>query len=150
MAWRKEKNRPSPMRRRQRERFGGRRGRRRGRKTSARQRRTVCAHSPPVFARADIATDKPSDDPEAIGDPYKTLFISRLVCMQIFIRQCSVDIMPQHKNATENDLRREFENFGSIERVRIVRDRNGRSRGYAFIVFERERDMKGTIIPLCY
>ncbi|KAI0714402.1 hypothetical protein C8T65DRAFT_148618 [Cerioporus squamosus] len=68
---------------------------------------------------------KPSEDPEAIGDPYKTLFISRL-----------------HKNATENDLRREFEGFGSIERVRIVRDKNGRSRGYAFIVFERERDMK--------
>ena len=51
---------------------------------------------------------------------------------------------PQHKNATENDLRREFESFGSIERVRIVRDKNSRSRGYAFIVFERERDMKGT------
>ncbi|RDX40707.1 hypothetical protein K466DRAFT_498451 [Polyporus arcularius HHB13444] len=74
---------------------------------------------------------KPSEDPEAIGDPYKTLFISRL-----------------HKNATENDLRREFEGFGSIERVRIVRDKNGRSRGYAFIVFERERDMKGNLLPL--
>lgn len=68
---------------------------------------------------------KPADDPEAIGDPYKTLFIARL-----------------HKSATESDLRREFEGFGSIERVRIVRDKNGRSRGYAFIVFERERDMK--------
>ncbi|OSC99942.1 hypothetical protein PYCCODRAFT_1372236 [Trametes coccinea BRFM310] len=69
---------------------------------------------------------KPSEDPEAIGDPYKTLFIARL-----------------NKNATENDLRREFESFGNIERVRVVRDKNGRSRGYAFIVFERERDMKG-------
>ena len=49
----------------------------------------------------------------------------------------------QPKNATDSDLRREFESFGSIERVRIVRDKNGRSRGYAFIVFERERDMKG-------
>lgn len=27
--------------------------------------------------------------------------------------------------------------------MRIVRDKNSRSRGYAFIVFERERDMKG-------
>lgn len=26
-----------------------------------------------------IALDKPADDPEAVGDPYKTLFISRLV-----------------------------------------------------------------------
>ncbi|KAI0782298.1 hypothetical protein C8Q75DRAFT_727646 [Abortiporus biennis] len=69
---------------------------------------------------------KPSEDAEAVGDPYKTLFISRL-----------------NKNATDSDLRREFEGFGSIERVRIVRDKKGRSRGYAFIVFERERDMKG-------
>lgn len=70
-------------------------------------------------------TYKPSEDVEAVGDPYKTLFIARL-----------------HKSATDNDLRREFEGFGSIERVRIVRDKKGRSRGYAFIVFERERDMK--------
>ncbi|KAI0077255.1 hypothetical protein K474DRAFT_1596364 [Panus rudis PR-1116 ss-1] len=69
---------------------------------------------------------KPADDPQAVGDPYKTLFIARL-----------------HKSATEADLRREFEGFGPIERVRIVRDKKGRSRGYAFIVFERERDMKG-------
>jgi len=70
-------------------------------------------------------TYKPADDPEAVGDPYKTLFISRL-----------------HKTATETDLRREFEGFGTIERVRIVRDKKSRSRGYAFIVYERERDMK--------
>ncbi|KII84458.1 hypothetical protein PLICRDRAFT_117917 [Plicaturopsis crispa FD-325 SS-3] len=71
-------------------------------------------------------TYKPADDPEAVGDPYKTLFISRL-----------------HKGATESDLRREFETYGTIERVRIVRDKKGRSRGYAFVVYERERDMKG-------
>jgi RNA recognition motif-containing protein len=50
---------------------------------------------------------------------------------------------PQHKGATENDLRREFEMYGTIERVRIVKDEKGRGRGYAFIVYERERDMKG-------
>ncbi|KAF8326510.1 hypothetical protein F5887DRAFT_222862, partial [Amanita rubescens] len=70
-------------------------------------------------------TYKPADDSEAIGDPYKTLFISRL-----------------HKSATETDLRRDFEGYGTIERVRVVRDKKGRSRGYAFIVYERERDMK--------
>ncbi|KAF9267636.1 hypothetical protein L218DRAFT_854806 [Marasmius fiardii PR-910] len=73
-------------------------------------------------------TYKPSDDAEAIGDPYKTLFISHL-----------------HKSATETDLRREFEGYGTIERVRVVRDKKGRSRGYAFIVYERERDMKGSL-----
>ncbi|CAE6431844.1 unnamed protein product [Rhizoctonia solani] len=44
-------------------------------------------------------TYKPADDPEAIGDPYKTLFISRLA-----------------KNATEDDLRKEFGAYGRIER----------------------------------
>ncbi|OCH94899.1 hypothetical protein OBBRIDRAFT_721809 [Obba rivulosa] len=71
---------------------------------------------------------KPQENPEAAGDPYKTLFVAHL---------------PKH--ATENDVRREFERFGSLERVRIVRDKKGRSRKYAFVVFERERDMKGTI-----
>jgi U1 small nuclear ribonucleoprotein len=33
--------------------------------------------------------------------------------------------------------------YGAIERVRIVRDQKDKSRGYAFIVYERERDMKG-------
>lgn len=28
-----------------------------------------------------VDIDKPADDPEAVGDPYKTLFISRLVCI---------------------------------------------------------------------
>lgn len=88
--------------------------------------------------------DKPADDPEAIGDPYKTLFIARLVCI-LSSRYVHSLMIPQHKSATESDLRREFEGFGSIERVRIVRDKKGRSRGYAFIVFERERDMKGKV-----
>jgi U1 small nuclear ribonucleoprotein 70kDa len=79
-----------------------------------------------------------------VGDPYKTLFIARLVCFIPSLLNSALNcIIFQPKNATESDLRREFESFGSIERVRIVRDKNGRSRGYAFIVFERERDMKG-------
>ncbi|KAG8940230.1 hypothetical protein FRC04_005475 [Tulasnella sp. 424] len=68
---------------------------------------------------------KPQDDLEAVGDPYKTLFISKL-----------------SKRATEADLRREFEQYGTIEMVRIVKDKKGRSRGYAFVVYDREKDMK--------
>ena len=30
-----------------------------------------------------------------------------------------------------------------MERVRIVKDAKGRGRGYAFVVYERERDMQG-------
>jgi hypothetical protein len=40
-------------------------------------------------------------------------------------------------------LRREFEMYGKIERIRIVKDKKGKSKSYAFIVYERERDMKG-------
>jgi U1 small nuclear ribonucleoprotein len=36
--------------------------------------------------------------------------------------------------------------YGAIERIRIVKDRKGKSRSYAFIVYERERDMKGESI----
>ena len=43
-------------------------------------------------------------------------------------------------------MRREFEGYGTIERVRIVRDKKARSRGYAFVVYERERDMKGIAV----
>lgn len=37
--------------------------------------------------------------------------------------------------------------YGAIERIRIVKDRKGKSRSYAFIVYERERDMKGGSSP---
>ena len=71
---------------------------------------------------------EPNEDPNAEGDPYKSLFISKL-----------------SKEATEEDLRREFAMYGHIEKLRIVRDvRTGKSKGYAFILYEREKDMKGT------
>lgn len=49
----------------------------------------------------------------------------------------------QSKKVTEEDLRREFEIYGNIERIRLVMDRKGKSKSYGFIVYERERDMKG-------
>ena len=84
------------------------------------------------------------------GDAFKTLFIARL----------SYD-------TTEKDLDDEFARFGPIERIRLVADlraeTNGTSsgsdakpkkkkkphKGYAFIVYEREKDMKGTSPPQC-
>ena len=71
-------------------------------------------------------------------------------------------------DTTEKDLEREFGRFGPIERIRIVTDsaaetngtmsdsdaKNNKSkkkkkphRGYAFVVYEREKDMKGTTFP---
>ncbi|CDU22126.1 related to SNP1-U1 small nuclear ribonucleoprotein [Sporisorium scitamineum] len=67
----------------------------------------------------------PQTNPDATPDAYKTLFLARL----------SYDV-------TENDLYREFDMYGPIEKIRLVRDREGKSRGYAFIAYERERDMK--------
>lgn len=78
---------------------------------------------------------KPTEDANIRGDAFKTLFVSRLPY-----------------DADVKDLEREFGRFGPIERVRIVTDngttkkrkgKKGRSRGYAFIVFDKERDMKG-------
>ncbi|KAF9089742.1 hypothetical protein BGX29_005158 [Mortierella sp. GBA35] len=67
----------------------------------------------------------PNKDEKVVGDPYKTLHISRL-----------------SYECTEKDLRREFTMYGPIENVRVVKDTEDKSRGYAFIEFEREKDMK--------
>ncbi|KAL8857530.1 MAG: hypothetical protein Q9178_005858 [Gyalolechia marmorata] len=89
-----------------------------------------------------LLKDEPAkeDDPQVRGDAFKTLFVSRL----------SYDIV-------EKDLEREFGKYGAIERIRIVTDNHDGSegdekpkkkkkrkphRGYAFVVYERERDMK--------
>lgn len=57
-------------------------------------------------------------------DPYKTLFIGNLAY-----------------EATERQLRSEFEAYGKIKRIRIIADANGNPRGYAFIEFDTEREM---------
>lgn len=49
-----------------------------------------------------ICLDDPSNDPQARGDPFKTLFVARL----------SYDVK-------ESDLEREFGRFGPIERVSL-------------------------------
>ncbi|KAK6350116.1 hypothetical protein TWF696_006363 [Orbilia brochopaga] len=73
-----------------------------------------------------LETYNPDNDPHIRGDPYKTLFVSRL----------SYDVK-------EQDLEREFGRFGPIDRIRLVRDKETKKpRGYAFILFEREKDMK--------
>ncbi|KAF2162197.1 hypothetical protein M409DRAFT_37459 [Zasmidium cellare ATCC 36951] len=75
---------------------------------------------------------KPSEDSNVRGDAFKTLFVGRLPY-----------------DASTKDLENQFGRFGPIERIRIVQDRSGKpgkdgkSRGYAFVLFDREADCKG-------
>ena len=77
----------------------------------------------------------PHNNPNATKDPYKTLFVARL----------SYEL-------NEDDLRREFERYGRIRDVKLIRDKEkNKSRGYAFIEFERSNDLKGisSLITIC-
>jgi U1 small nuclear ribonucleoprotein len=47
-----------------------------------------------------------------------------------------------HYNTEEKKLRREFEAYGPIKRIRIVKDLEGHSKGYAFIEYEHKNDFK--------
>ena len=69
---------------------------------------------------------KPAENEDATEDAFKTLFVGRL--------SYSVD---------ERKLKREMERYGPVKKLRIVNDQEtGKPRGYAFVEFEDERDMK--------
>ncbi|RDX67125.1 U1 small nuclear ribonucleoprotein 70 kDa, partial [Mucuna pruriens] len=70
--------------------------------------------------------DDPHNDPNISGDPYKTLFVARL-----------------SYETTESRIKREFESYGAIKRVRLVTDTvTNKPKGYAFIEYLHTRDMK--------
>ena len=60
------------------------------------------------------------------SDPFKTIFVGGL-----------------NYSVTEKQLKREFERFGEVKKVSIGKEKeSGKARGYAFIEYERERDVK--------
>ncbi|XP_019165746.1 PREDICTED: U11/U12 small nuclear ribonucleoprotein 35 kDa protein, partial [Ipomoea nil] len=68
----------------------------------------------------------PFGDPKAVGDPYCTLFVGRLSHL-----------------TTEHTLREEMSKYGRVKNLRLVRHIvTGASRGYAFVEFETEREMR--------
>jgi len=74
----------------------------------------------------DKAAWDPYNDNNASGDAFKTLFVGRLAF-----------------DCTESQLRREFEAYGPIAHCRVVTDsKTGKSRGYAFVEYEHESDLK--------
>ncbi|CAA7019410.1 unnamed protein product [Microthlaspi erraticum] len=77
-------------------------------------------------AAEDLTKYDPNNDPNATGDPYKTLFVSRL-----------------NYESSESKIKREFESYGPIKRVQLVTDKlSNKPRGYAFIEYMHTRDMK--------
>lgn len=68
----------------------------------------------------------PKRDPNIHGDPFKTLFLCRLPY-----------------SITESEIDHIFGRYGPISSIRIVLDSKTQNpRGYAFIVYRHERDMK--------
>lgn len=68
----------------------------------------------------------PKGNANATGDPFKTLCVGRLPY-----------------GISEEKLRREFERYGPVAAVKLVTHKDtGAPRGYAFVEFEREKDMK--------
>jgi len=67
----------------------------------------------------------PKKDEKIQGDAYKTLFVYKL-----------------NYETNEKKLKKEFEIYGPVKRIRIVKDSNGKSRGYAFIEYEHKSDFK--------
>ena len=62
-------------------------------------------------------------DKKIDGDPYRTIFVGRL-----------------NYETTQERLYKEFNIFGQVENVRIVKDtKSGKSNGYAFVEFRDER-----------
>jgi U1 small nuclear ribonucleoprotein len=60
------------------------------------------------------------------AEPYKTLFVARL-----------------NWEVTDTDLKDEFEYYGPVSKVRIVKNKKtDKSRGYGFLEFENSRDLK--------
>lgn len=68
---------------------------------------------------------------ESLRDPYRTVFVARL-----------------YYSYTELDVSKLFNRFGAIEAVHVIRDKKGHSRGYGFIVFERDSDAANCIKEL--
>ncbi len=69
----------------------------------------------------------PREDPEGVKtrNPWATLVLARL----------------SHATS-DRQIRAALETYGAIKSVRVVRDREGRPRGYAFVEFANERDMR--------
>lgn len=79
-----------------------------------------------------LAAWKPTEYPLQ-SDPLKTLFVYRLPF-----------------DCDERRIRREFEIFGPLKSVVLVKDKEGKPRGYAFLEYEMEKDFKSKTYLAAY
>ncbi|KAJ1443233.1 snRNP35, RNA recognition motif [Sesbania bispinosa] len=89
----------------------------------------IVPHDNAIF-RAQLCSSiglyDPFGDPKATGDPYCTLFVARL-----------------SRLTNEDTLRKVMSKYGRVKNLRLVRDIvTGASRGYAFVEYETEREMR--------
>lgn len=59
-----------------------------------------------------------------------------------------VHVTGVHREASESDVKALFEKYGTVQRVRILTDKNGVSRGTAFITFETKEQAETAIKEL--
>jgi len=68
---------------------------------------------------------KPKEREGLTSDAFKTLFVARL----------SYDV-------SADDLKHEFEFYGPVSKVFLIKDRKGKSRGYGYVEFQSSKDLK--------
>ncbi|KAI5955904.1 hypothetical protein KGF54_001406 [Candida jiufengensis] len=71
------------------------------------------------------------NEKDVMKDPYKTVFIARL-----------------DYDLTEIEISQYFQKFGVIESISLIKDKDGKSRGYGFIVYERDSDAQTCVSTL--
>jgi U1 small nuclear ribonucleoprotein len=73
----------------------------------------------------------PNTDANATDtDAFKTVFVGRL-----------------HYDVTTELLEKEFEVYGPVKSCKLMKDKDGKSRGMAFVEFEHESDMHSASTP---
>lgn len=90
-----------------------------------RKRLVKVAKSNEERLKRQIAKWDPKNNPDATDKAMKTLFVGRL-----------------NYAITSEDLKAEFEYYGPVKKVILIKDKKGKSRGYAFVEFESSRDLK--------
>ena len=73
-----------------------------------------------------------AEEEKKTGEAYKTVFVGRLPFTM-----------------TEDELKHEFEYYGDVVKVVIPKDKEGKSRGYAFVEFARSKAFSGMLFLYC-